>query len=192
MQNTLQSGSFDGKLTEIGPATENSTTDETDADQIRDTWEDHSHTNGSVDMVNNTIDIANPDTVFRVQKLNITVSYVENDSALLGNDNAQETAQSMNVSEFRYNGTSYKENITDVNNNGGKDIDDLARSTVTLEGIAATENTSLKFSIAGDSRNNNNLGGDDGIDFTVHITTVVTPSWSDTDESVNNTIQYES
>lgn len=191
-ENSLQAGSFDGNLTETGPATENGTTDESNANQVHDTWEDYSHTNDTTDPVNNTIDIANPNTSFAVREVNITVSYVENDSALLNNDNALATAKSMNISVLRFNRTSYKENISDSNGNGVKDIDDLAQSTVTLGGIGETESVSLELSIAGDSRNNNNLGGDDGIDFTLHITSVVAPSWKDTDSSINNTIQYKS
>lgn len=191
-ENSLQAGSFDGNLAETGPATGNSTTDESNANQVRDTWEDYSHTNGTTDPVNNTIGVANPNTSFAVREVDITVSYVENDSALLNNDNAIETAKSMNISVLRFNGTSYKGNISDSNGNGAKDIDDLAQSTVTLGGIGATESVSLELSIAGDSRNNNNLGGGDGIDFTVHITSAVAPSWKDKDTSINNTIQYKS
>lgn len=191
-ENSLQASSFDANLTETGPATGNSTIDESNVDQLRDTWEDYSHSNGTTDPVNNTVEIVNPNTSIAVREVNLTASYVENDSALLNNDNAPETAKSLNISVLRFNGTSYKENISDSNGNGAKDIDDLAQSTVTLGGISATKTATLKISIAGDSRNNNNLGGDDGIDFTLHITSVVAPSWQDTDTSINNTIQYKS
>lgn len=83
-------------------------------------------------------------------------------------------------------------NITDANSDGVKDIDDLSQSNVTLGGIAANSNASLKLSIAGDSTNNANLGGNDGIDFTLQVRTVVSPSWEDTDTSTNNTVQYNS
>jgi len=202
--NSLQAGSFDGKLTEIGPATENGTTDESDADRVNDTWEDYSHTNGSVDPVNNTITTENPNASYSVREVNVSASYVENDSALLNNDNPEQTAKSLNISAFRYERTDYEENITDANGNGRKDLDDLAQSTVTLKriaadenasvppkGIAAGKNPSLKMSIGGDTANHGDVGGDDGIDFTLYVTTVVAPSWRDEDESINNTIQYE-
>lgn len=190
--NSIQAGSFDGKLTELGPATENGTTDESAADRLRDTWEDYSHTNGTTDPVNNTVDVENPNTSFAVRAVNVTASYAENDSALLNNDNAQTTAKTLNVSTFRFNGTSYKADITDANGNGRVDIDDLARTTTTLDGIAANESAALTLAIAGNSQQSNNIGGDDGIDFTISVTTAVGPSWNDTDRSMNNTIQYES
>lgn len=190
--NPLQSGSFDGKLTELGPATENSTTDESAADRLRDTWEDYSHTNGSTGPVNNTVDVENPNASFAVRAVNVTASYAENDSARLDNDNAQTTAKTLNVSTFRYDGTSYKADITDANGNGRADLDDLARTTTTLDGIAANESAALTLAIAGDSRQSDNIGGGDGIDFTMSVTATVRPSWNDTDRSVNNTIQYES
>lgn len=46
--------------------------------------------------------------------------------------------------------------------------------------------------IAGDSTQNNNIGGSDGIDFKVYFTAELGLSWSDVHESVQNTIQYES
>lgn len=191
-KNTLQAGSFDGKLAEIGPATENSTTDESDTDQIRDTWEDYSHTNGTTDPVNNTIEISNVNTSYSVDRVNVTASYTENDSALLDNGNAGNTAQTLNITTFRYNGTSYLGSIPDANSNGAKDLDDLAQSTVTVDGIPANDSVSLTMEIAGDSSSNENIGGDDGIDFTVSFTTIVGESWSDTDRATQNTIQYKS
>lgn len=191
-KNTLQAGSFDGKLSEIGPATENSTTDERDTDQIRDTWEDYSHTNGTTDPVNNTINISNVNTSYSVDQVNITASYTENDSALLDNGNAGNTAQTLNITTFRYNGTSHLGSIPDANSNGATDLDDLAQSTIPVDGIPVNDSVSLTIELAGDASSNENIGGDDGIDFTVSFTLLINESWSDTDQSTQNTIQYTS
>lgn len=59
-QNPLCAGSYNTKLSEVGPATQNSTTDDREADRVRDTWEDHSHTNESINPVNNTVELVNP------------------------------------------------------------------------------------------------------------------------------------
>lgn len=189
LQNFLQGGSFDGNLTEVGPATENSTTDEGNADQIRDTWEDYSHKNGSVDPVNNTIEIGNPNTTFTVREVNVTASYTENDTTL-NNLNAVSTAKTMNITMLRYNGTN--QTIKDANNNGRADLDDLSQITLTLDGVPANETVPLTLAIAGDATQDSGIGGNDGIDFTLQLTLVVDPSWRDADESTQNTIQYNS
>lgn len=186
--NSFQAGSFDGSLTEVGPATENSTTDESGVDQVRDTWEDYSHTNGTTDPVNNSLNISNTNTTYAVQAVNITLTYTENDSSLLDNGNAQTTASTMNISTIQYNGTEYT--VDDANGNGRHDIDDLSQTTVTLGGIPANETNTVTISISGDASQDGGIGGSDGIDFVLEISLVVDPSWTDTNKSTQNTIQY--
>lgn len=189
--NGLQAAAVDGKLSEAGPATQNSTTDEATRDTVRDTWEDYDHANGTSDAVSNTVEVGNPDTSAGVSSVNVTASYVENDTALLNDGDPDATAKTLNVTTFSYDGTDARSAIADVNGNGFADIDDLSRQNVTLGGIAANGSASLTIEIAGDAALSGSIGGDDGIDFTLSVTLIVDPSWTDTDTSVDNTVQYE-
>lgn len=191
--NSIRVTSVDGKLSEIGPATQNGTIDETKADTAGDTWEDHSHENGTTDEVSNTLELANPNATAEITHVNISISYVQNDSDvedLIDDSNA--TAESMNVSVFEYNGTDLvATELEDVNNNSRIDLDDAARSGPTrLDGIGADDAANLTLTLVGDATRNDNIVGGDGIDFTVTIEWAVAPSWRDADRSVNNTIQY--
>lgn len=190
--NTVQLGSFNASLSEIGPATENSTVDETNADELQDTLVDYNHENQTVDPVNNTIRIENP-TTSDTNHVNITVTYSQNDSGVNDIiDDSVATASSLNVTVLEYNGTDLlAQRVTDANGNGAKDLDDVQAANLSrLAGITGNSNATLTISISGDSTNNDNVGGGDGVDFTISIELATEPSWRDTDRSTGNTIQY--
>lgn len=191
--NLAQVDSFDGKLSEVGPATQNSTTDETAVDTAEQTWADYSHHNGSTDEVNNTLRIANPDATNDIDYVNLSVSYSQNDTGVNEIiDDSTATAQSMNITEFTYNGTDLiASHISDANGNNVIDLDDAAAADLShLDGIPTGENVTLTIAIAGDATNNDNIAGGDGIDFEITVTLVVNPSWRDADTTTKNTIQY--
>lgn len=190
--NAVQLSTLDAALSEIGPATENSTTDETSEHEIRKTWVDYSHQNQSTDPVNNTVRIENQNPS-AASHLNITVSYAQNDSGVNDVvDDSVETASSLNVSVLEYNGTDLlAERVTDANGNGALDLDDVANANLTrLSGIPPGQNVTLVMSISGDSSQNDNVAGGDGVEITITIELVGKPSWRDSDRSVENTIQY--
>lgn len=193
--NTAQIGTFDAALSEEGPHTENSTVDEQSVDEARDTWEDYSHENESVDPVNNTLRIENPSTTYDTDHVNITFTYAQNDSGVNDLvDDSTETAKSLNVSVLEYGGTDLlSQRVTDTNGNGALDVDDVAAANLSrLGGISAGGNKTLTMSVSGDSTSNNNVAGGDGIDFLVEIELATRTSWRDTDRSTDNTIQYSS
>lgn len=193
--NPVQIGLFNADISEVGPATENSTLDETNADSVRDTWEDYAHQNQSVDPVNNTIRIDNPTATHPVSQVSLTITYTQNDSGLADDpiDDSVATAKSLNISHFEYNGTSLIGNrITDTNGNDAIDLDDAAAADLSgLDGVPAGGSVTLTISISGDARNNDNVAGGDGVNFRVEIELLTEPSWRDTDFSEDNTIQYE-
>lgn len=191
--NTIQTGSFDAKLSEVGPASQLSTTDETDVDVVADTWEDHAHVNGSAETVNNTLELANPYTRATVVAVNITVTYGQNDTDTDDAvDDSEATARSITVSSFAYNGTELVgADLTDKNGNGQVDLDDAAKTDLTgLEGIGAGTSATLTIELYGDASESDAIVGGDGIDFTLTIVCGVSPSWRDIDRSLNNTLQY--
>lgn len=196
--NTVTAGSVDPKLNEIGPATENGTTDETNVDRVSDTWEDYSHVNGTREPVNNTLNLTNPNTTYPVQHVNISIEYVQNDTSGLVDSvssDVDQTAKTINITTLTYNGTEQVgTTITDANGNGRITLYDLASiGEVILDGGGIPVNKTVQFrmSLSGDAGLNSDTGEGDGIDFTLYLEYTAAGSWRDTDDTYGNTVQYE-
>lgn len=157
--NSLVTGTLDVTLSEVGPATENSTTDDQSVDTARATWLDPSHEDAGGDqgdVVNNTLRIGAGGSSLAVQRVNLTVTYVENDSD--GTEaNADATARSMVVETATYRGRDLVGTaIVDENGNGYVDLADMtlgdsADNLSTLQGFGAASGANLTLAIDGDT-----------------------------------------
>lgn len=193
--NTVEGGTVDLKLSEVGPATPDSTTDETMEDAVADTWEDlnHDKTLGEP-PVNNTLRLDNARSSLDANRVNATVSYAENDTTLSISGNADETARTIEINEFVYDGTDLVgAKIADENGNGRVDLEDLTlgdtrRNLSSLSGVASGSSVDMTVSFEGERDLLTGVGGGDGVDITVEIRAHA--SFVDRDVSHNNTIQY--
>ena len=194
-QNTIEGGTLDLKLSEIGPATRDSTTDETRADVVTDTWEDLSH-DETVDPepVNNTLMLNNSNSSVDADRVNVSVSYTENDTSLGTSGNPDATARTIRILEFTYAGTDLVgTEITDENGNGRVDLEDLTlgdteQNLTTLSGVAAGNAAALTISFDGDRGLLSLVESGDGLDIGIELR--VHAGADDRDTSANNTIRY--
>ena len=196
--NPVAGGTLDTKLTEVGPATRDGTTDEAGEDGIEDTWQDLEHDSVlSPDAaVNNTVRIDNTGSSLDADRVNVTVTYVENDSegSLTSGTtgNADETARTLVVESLTYKDTDrLGSEVVDENDDGDVDLEDLtlgetASNLSQLSGLTASGTADLRIVIDGDS---GLVGSDDGLDITVTITARA-GGFEDADKSRNNTIIY--
>lgn len=193
-QNPVHGGTLDLKLSERGPATQDSTTDELSADLVSDTWEDRAHNTLGTDNVSNTVELNNSASTLAASVVNITISYTENDSDA-NNGNAVNTSRTLEVTAFSYDGNDLTNTeLTDQNGNDRLDVDDLTRGSnvenlSTLPGIAAGQTTQVTIAVSGSTGLISGVGSSDGVDITVELR-VQTQGFADTDHSMNNTIQY--
>lgn len=194
-QNAIQGGVLDLKLTESGPTNgEGSTTDESEVDTVYDTWEGTAHDSLGGDNVSNTLTLDNNASTVDATRVNITVTFAENDSST-NDGNVPNTSRTMEVTGFKYDGTNLVgSELTDQNGNGQLDVEDLtlgsnADNLSSLSGVAADESTTLTLYLSGSADLIAGVGSGDGIDITVAIR-VHASGFTDADRSVNNTIQY--
>ena len=193
--NTVEGGTVDLKLSEVGPTTQDSTTDETMEDAVADTWEDltHDETLGEP-PVNNTLTLDNSRSSLDANRVNATVSYAENDTTLSTSGNADETARTIEINEFVYDGTDLVgAKIADENGNGRVDLEDLTlgdtrRNLSSLSGVASGSSVDMTVSFEGERDLLTGVGAGDGVDITVEIRAHA--SFVDRDVSRNNTIRY--
>jgi hypothetical protein len=196
--NPVAGGTLDTKLTEDGPATQDGTTDEAGEDGIEDTWQDFEHDSplSSDTAVNNTVRIDNTGSSLDADRVNVTVTYVENDSeGSLTSGNADETARTLVVESLTYKDTDrLGSEVVDENNDGDVDLEDLtlgqtASNLSQLSGLTASGTADLRIVIDGDRGLLSPVGSDDGLDITVTITARA-GGFEDADKSRNNTIIY--
>lgn len=193
-QNSVHGGSLDLKLSERGPATQGSTTDEISADIVYATWEDPTHNTLGTDNVSNTLELDNSASTLAGGIVNITISYTENDSD--ANDgNAVNTSRTLEVTAFNYDGNDLTDTeLTDQNGNGRLDVDDLtlgsnAGNLSALGGLRAGQTARLTIAVSGETGLISGVESSDGIDIIVDLR-IQTRSFVDTDRSTNNTIRY--
>ena len=193
--NTVEAGTADLKLSEVGPTTRDSTTDETMEDAVADTWEDPNHDKTLGEPpVNNTLRLDNARSSLDANRVNATVSYGENDTMFGTSGNADETARTIRIVEFVYDGTDLNgSKITDENGNGRVDLEDLTlgdtrRNLSSLSGVASGSSVDMTVSFEGDRDLLTGVGGGDGVDIAVEIRAHA--SFVDRDVSRNNTIRY--
>lgn len=190
--NTVEAGVLDLALTEAGPATQESTTDESGADLVTDTWEDTSHTDS--DTVNNTLVLENNRSSLAAG-VNVTVSYAERDGSLGTAGNADNTSRTVKVVEFVYDGTDLVgTEIADENGNGRVDVEDLtlgetATNLSSLPPIAAGGTANLTIALDGNVALLDGVGSDDGVDIRFDVRAEAS-SFGDPDRSADNTIVY--
>lgn len=194
--NTVGGGLLDGKLSEVGPATQESTTDETRSDAVEDTWEDTSHATGGSETTSNVLAVNNSDSTVAAEWVNLTISYAENDSGIGATaGNAANTTRTIEITGFTYDGTDLlASTVADENGNGRLDVEDLtlgetATNLSSLSGIGATETANVSLDLSGEAALLGGVGSGDGVDITVSIT-LHASSFADRDESVDNTIRY--
>lgn len=192
--NSISGGTLDPKLSEVGPTTQGSTTDETAADSIRDTWEDASHPTDGSEFANNTVELSNAESSLPADRVNVSITYVENDSGGTGG-NADNTATTVEVASFVYGGSELVgTDLTDQNGNGFVDVADLTGGTnadnlSTLGGVAAGDATTIELSLSGQATLLDGVALGDGLDVDVSIA-AHRVSYVDEDTSTNNTIIY--
>jgi type II secretory pathway pseudopilin PulG len=187
---------LDLKLSEVGPATEDSTTDETGADFVDATWADSNQHGGLLvnDPVENTLRIDNSNSAGAADSIGIDVTYVEADDGGT-TDNVDDTASTMVLDAFSYGGTSLLgTEITDENGNGDYDVEDLtlgqtASNLSQLSGLTAAGTADLRIIIDDNSGLLGPIGSGDGLDITVTVTARA-GGFKDADESKNTTIIY--
>lgn len=195
--NAVQAGVLDIKLSEVGPATRASTTDESQRDSVRDTFEDRTHSAiiGS-GPVRNTLRIDNTHSSLDVERTGLVVSYTENDGLLGWSGNAESTARTIRLTQFTYRGTNLLgTTIRDENANGRYDVHDLTigqtkQNVAALPGIPAGGTADMTVEFRGNrGLLGNLLTGGDGIDISFEIEGSA-ESFTDRDTSIRNTIRY--
>lgn len=192
-RNAVQGESLDGKLDERGPTNgQDSTTDETGADAVRDTWEDRTHDTLGRDNVSNTLTVNNSESTLAADRVDVAVEYAENDSGGTGG-NAVNASKTLAVTAFAYAGEDLTGMLADENGNGQLDVDDLTRGSnvdalTGLSGVAAGGTANLTVAVSGVTDLIEGVGAGDGVDVTVTIT--LRNGFRDADVSTNNTIRY--
>lgn len=193
-QNAVRGGTVDLKLNETGPASHDSTTDEHGVDVVHDTWEDLDHSTDGSSVVNNTLAVNNSASSLAVDTVNVSVSYSENDTDLGTGGNPDDTATTIGVEAFVYNGTDLVgTELTDLNGNGKVDVNDLTSGTnaenlSALSGVGAAESVSLTVRFSGSAGLLDSPSGD-GIDITLAVCGE-RASFVDRDTATNATIRY--
>ena len=194
---SVQAGSLDLKLSEVGPATRASTTDESQRDTVRDTFEDLSHSAllGST-PVRNTLRVDNTQSSLTTERIGLVVSYTESDGSSGRKGNAEATAQTIRLTQFTYKGANLLGTvIRDENTNGQYDVHDLTlgqtkTNLAALSGIVAGGTADVRVVFAGNRGLLGNLvRGRDGIDITFQIQGSA-QSFLDIDSSTSKTIRY--
>lgn len=195
---TVQAGVLDIKLSEVGPTTGDSTTDERQRDVVHDTFEESYDARFDfTDIAKNTLRIDNTESSLAIERIGLVFSYTESDqNSVIGNGgNAKATAKSIQLTQFTYKGTDLLGTvIQDENGNGIFDVDDLTRgqtkqNLTTLSGIPAGKTANLTIELTGiDDRLPFDRG--DGIDIILRIQGS-NQSFTDDDASIDNTFRYE-
>lgn len=194
-QNPITAGTIDLKLAEVGPASHDSTTDESGADTVYDTWEDYDHSTDGSDTVNNTLTLNNSHSSLAVDTINVTVSYAENDTSLGTSGNENKTARTITIDAFVYNGTDLVgTELTDQNGNGKVDVEDLilgsnTQNLSTLDGMGPSDSVNLTVRFSGNSDVLSGPGSGDGIDIEFEIR-AANATFVDRDAATDSTIQY--
>lgn len=196
-QNTISGGTLDGKLSEVGAATQGSTLDELLENTLDETWKDTSHESilSLSAAVNNTARINNSESSLQADRVNVTVSYTESDGLLGTGGNADKTAQTLTIESFTYQNTELVgTEIVDENGDGEVDIYDLtiggtATNLSQLSGVSAGGTADLHLSINGDAGLLSGVGSEDGVNIQVTIQ-LEHASFDDSDVSQNNVIRY--
>lgn len=194
---SVHAGVLDVKLSEVGPATRASTTDESHRDSVQNTFEDLNHNSTTL---RNTLRVDNTHSTLATERIGLAVSYIETDGKTTGKKgrtgNADATAQTLRVSQFRYKGSSLLgSTIRDENANGQYDLHDLTlgqtkTNLAALSGLAADGTGDLTIGISADRGFlGSRVRSGDGLDVTLEITGT-SRSFIDSDTSSSNTIRY--
>lgn len=191
----VSGGVLDPTLTQLGPATADGETTESDADTVTKTWADYAHDTGGGDTVTNTLELSTENATVGPAVVDLTISYAENDTADGMSGNAESTAQTIAVDEFVYDGTDLTNTtFIDENGNGRLDLDDLTMTNnddnlSSLSGIGAGSAQNLTITLSGKATLLDIISSGDGIDFHVAIR-ATRSSFVDADAARVNTIQY--
>ncbi|AFK18203.1 hypothetical protein E6P09_05405 [Haloferax mediterranei ATCC 33500] len=188
----LGAGSFDVQLSEVGPATADSTTDQNDATNVEDTWDDYSHPTNATGEVTNTLQLGLTEASSTASYVNLNVSYHQNDTESESTNDGNATAKTLEVVRFEYNGTDLTgSRITDTNGNGIVDLHDASKADLDgLDGFTPADSTNLTIALRGNTSYHSSVDSGDGLDYTVTVQAGVNDSWRDVSVSRNNTIQY--
>ena len=194
--NTVQSGTLDLKLTEVGPSNEESTVDEIGVDRLTETWTDTQHRNGSDnDTVYNTIELDSSQSTLSADRVALSLAYTENDTASGSDGNVDATVRTFEIRSFEYGGRELVgTEIADENENGVVDAEDAtlgpsSTNLTSLKGIPAGGTAALTIELSGDSASSADTGSGDGIDVALEIR--IHAAFTETDHSTKNTIRYE-
>lgn len=191
----LGAGVLDPHLSQIGPATADGDTAQTDPSTVAGTWADYTHATDGSDAASNTLELSTANATVSAAVVNLTVSYVENDTADGTSDNAESTARTIVVEEFVYDETDLVDTtLVDENGNDRIDIDDLTMAKnddnlSRLSGIDAGATRNVTVTLSGRATLLDITRSGDGIDFRIAIRTT-RGSFVDADDARANTIQY--
>ena len=191
--NTVHGGTLDLNLAELGPANVESTVDEAGSDQLAGTWADPAHSDN--DTVYNTIELNSTQSTLSADRIALSVSYTENDTAGGTDGNVDATARTFEVRSFEYGGRELVgTTVTDENGNGIVDIEDLthgdsATNLTSLSGLSAGETITLTLELGGDSTRSGGIGSGDGLDLALEIGAHAS-TFTETDRTAENTITY--
>lgn len=192
--NTVDAGTLDVKLNETGSTNgHGSTTDESDADVVVDTWEDTNHDTLGTHNVTNTIRIGNPGSTADVAEVNVSVEYVESDGTGGTVGNADNTSKTIAIKAFSYGGRDLTANLTDLNGDGELDLYDLTLpgnedELTGLSGVPVGGSADLTVALSGTGDLIGGVDSGDGVDLTVWIN--ASGGFTDDDRSEDNTIRY--
>ena len=195
--NTVQGGTLDFKLAEIGPSNDESTVDEAGVDRLVGTWTDLQHRDGSDnDTVYNTIELDSAQSTLSADRVGLSLTYAENDTASGAGGNVDATARTFEIRSFEYGGRELVgTEIADENGNGVVDVEDAtlgpsATNLTSLGGVPAGETAALTLELSGNSTRGAGTGSGDGLDVTLEIR-VHASAFAETDYGTKNTIRYE-
>ncbi|WP_227380653.1 hypothetical protein [Haladaptatus halobius] len=145
----MAAGTLDASLSEVGPATQGSTTDETNQDTVSAIWRDLSHSLLIAPPIRNTLQLRTTRSSLPADRVGLVISHTESDGLLGLPGNSQATARSIRITECTYGGVSLLGTVIwDENGNGNYDVDDLTQgqtqqNLLTLSRITAGGTTSL-------------------------------------------------
>lgn len=190
-----EGGVLDLKLSEVGPATAASTTDDTQRDTVRDTFEDLTYVSSDTLQIGNTLRVENTASSLPIEQISVVVSYTESDGVVGQSGNANATARTISIDQFTYNDMNLLNTIIqDENGNGRIDIEDLTlggtkQNLTAISSLQAGDTADLTITLSGDVMAAESIGSEDGLNITIQLQGS-TRSFTDRDTSINNTIRY--
>lgn len=195
-ENPIQAGTVDISLSERGPASTDSTVDETTEDALMNTWHDPEHNDGfATDSIYNTVELTDAASTLSIETIGLAFSFDERDTPNGTQGNGAATARTIQVQTLRYGSTDLlATSVSDENGNGIVDLEDLtlgsSASNLAQVDTPPTElPVALTLELSGNSSASAAVASGDGIVFTLAVDARAS-SFVDRDTTTQNTITY--